>query len=726
MEAETVAVQFPVKRYRWVKPVLLLVVFLVAFLPRVIYPVSRPSQWYVRSVMFVDSVVRGAWGETVYSEHPGVTTMWLSGVALRLAGVTPEQGPDGPYVDPATLSARESAIGVFPLALAIALLIALGYLLLARLFDRTAAFSAALLVALDPFFIANSKVLHVDGLLVATMSVSALALLVFVWKRRWRWVILSGALAGLALLTKSPALFLVPYTALCLGVGVLADRTMNWHRAVLAGLIWLVVLALVYCALFPAMWVAPLHTLKTVYERAAFRISWAHPNPIYFRGESFVGDPGPTYYLYTWGYKATSVVSVFAPVALLVAAFGKALPRPRRVTVGLIFAFALFFTVQMMLGAKKMPRYLLPAFPSVDVLAGVGLAWWAKRISNPKSQIPNPKSPLSILHSLFSPLSSPVPLALIASALLLQAALVLPRHPYYDTYFNELAGGARAGVPAISTQWQGEGLDVAARVLNGLPGAGDQTVGSHKSVFFRQYFVGQTVGVDAPADWYVLGINNVLEGGNKEEEKVVDLYRRRHAWYTIAFDGIPYVWVYPAVTGPQNSAAFAFEPGIQLVGYDVAPAPYHPGQTLRLQLYWQPLERPPENYNVFVHLLVGAGEFDQLVAQQDNPPVRGKRPTSEWEPAVVVVDPYDLQIPEDTPPGEYVLALGLYRWPELSRLPVRDGEGTRLPDDRVLLATVRVERETSSSASWVARALACLLLFSTCVGLAVDLRRRRG
>ena len=76
-------------RGRWLS-FLVLGVLLVAFLPRAIYPVSRPAQWYVRSVMFIHSVTEGAWGETVYSEHPGVTTMWLSGVALRLAGVLPE------------------------------------------------------------------------------------------------------------------------------------------------------------------------------------------------------------------------------------------------------------------------------------------------------------------------------------------------------------------------------------------------------------------------------------------------------------------------------------------------------------------------------------------------------------------------------------------------------------------------------------------------------------
>ena len=723
-------------RHWWVKPALVLLVFLVAFLPRAIYPVSRPSQWYIRSVMFVDRVAHGEWGETVYSEHPGVTTMWLSGLALRLAGVTPEQRPDGPYVDPGSLTARESAIGVLPLALAIATLITLSYLLLERLFDRAAAFGAAMLVALDPFFISNSKLLHVDGLLSAMMYTSALALLVFVRERRWRWIILSSALAGLALLTKSPALFLLPYTALCLGIGLVADRWLSWKagrlgtarpsvtaratwlRTIRAGLIWLAVAACAYCVLFPAMWVAPADTLRSVYEEAALRISWAHPNPIYFLGQSFIGDPGPTYYLYTWAFKTTSVVSMFAVLALLYTVLDKSLLGRRRATIGLIFGFVFFFTLQMIIGAKKMPRYLLPAFPMVDILAGVGLAQWADRISN----LPSP----------FSNLSRRIPGGLVLAGILVQAALILPRHPYYDTYFSELAGGARAGISAISTQWQGEGLDIAARVLNGLPGADQQTVGSHKSVFFRQYFAGQTVGVDEPADWYVFSVGNVLEGGDKEEQKVVDFYRHRQAWETVLLGGIPYAWVYRADAVPQNPLSFTFETGIRLIGYDLASSLVYPGQTLRLQLHWQALELQDEDYVVFVHLLSGAD--GRMVAQQDNPPVQGKKPTSQWKLGQVIVDPYDLHIPLDTPPGEYLLEVGLYRWPDVSRLTVRDDDGRHsdgalseedgvlLPDDRVMLNPVYVERSPSSPGVWIARVVALVLV----LGAGVDLVRRDG
>jgi hypothetical protein len=687
----------------WLQEIQILVVFLVAFLPRVIYPVSRPTQWYTRSVMFIHSILDRAWGETVYSEHPGVTALWLSGIALRVTGVTPEERPDGPYVDPDALTAQESAIGVLPLALVVAVLIVLMYLLIMRLFDRTTAFSAALLVALDPFFIANSKVFHTDGLLAAFLSTSALALLVFMSERRWRWVILSGALAGLALLTKSPALFLVPYTALCLGVSSMVNRPMTWRRNVLAGLIWLAALASIYWMLFPAMWVDPVGTLKTVYERAALRISWAHPNPVYFLGRAFIGDPGPTYYLYTWGHKATSVVSVFAPIALIYATLGKTPSRHRRMTVGLIFAFAFFFTIQMTLGAKKMPYYLLPAFPLIDILAGAGLVWWAERIANRKSQIANRKSPFSI--------------ALIALGLLLQAALALPHHPYYDTYFSELTGGTRAGIQALSTQWQGEGLDIAAQMLNKLPDAEHQTVGSNKAVMFRQYFVGQTMRTEDPADWQVFAINNVMRGEGVEAGSQWDFYSRRQPWATVSFGETPYVWVYRAGTGPQNPVTFTFRHGIRLIGYDVPPPPYHPGQTLRLQLYWQALEPVAEDYTVFVHVLDQAG---QLVAQQDNPPVRGTRPTSTWEPGTVIVDPYDLLIPQDAPVGDYAVTLGLYRLADLSRLPVRDDTGATLPDSRVPLIALHVEQEPAVPGVWVARGLAALVLLSA----AATLRKR--
>ena len=701
---------FRVEHSWWLRLALAVFLFATALLPRLVYPVSRPAQWYTRSVQFISDVSRGAWGNTIYSEHPGVTTMWLSGSALWIAGVRPEEGADGAFVDPASLTARKSAIGVLPLALTIAGLILVTYGLLARLLGRIAALCAALLVALDPFLIANSKVLHVDGLLAAFMIASALALLVYLREKRWRWLVLSGVLGGLALLTKSPALFLVPYAALCLGTGVLTghDGVVGWRREALAGLAWLAIVCLVYFALYPAMWVDPLGTPRIVYGWAAQRLAWAHPSPLYFLGQPIVGDPGPAYYLVAWGCKLTALVSVFGLVGSLAVLFDRRYSRQERVTVGLVFAFAFFFTLQMMIGAKKMPRYLLPAFPVVDIIAGLGLVWWAGRITGAGAKAPQrkPRGSDQQARATF--------ILTVALCLLLQAALVFPHHPYYGAHFNELVG-SRAGVWALATQWQGEGLDIAARMLNAVPGAGGQVVGSHMPTMFGQYFVGRTVSVDDPADWVVFGINNAMRDEGTESGAAWDFYRRRQPWATVRLNGQPYVWAYSLAGGPQNAVSATFEPGIWLIGYDIAPLPYHAGRQLRLQLYWQAEARPTEDYTVFVHVLDGAG---QLVVQQDNPPVRGTAPTSAWEPGAVVVDPYDLLLPENTPPGELVLKVGLYRWPDGQRLPVRTADGEPLPDDQVVLAALRVTEEAPSPALWIARGLGCLVVLSALIGLA--------
>jgi hypothetical protein len=54
-----------------------------------------------------------------------------------------------------------------------------------------------------------------------------------------------------------------------------------------------------------------------------------------------------------------------------------------------------------------------------------------------------------------------------------------------------------------------------------------------------------------------------------------------------------------------------------------------------------------------------------------------------------VIDTHTVVLPADLPPGQYTLAFGMYRWPSLERLALRDGE-TRLADDVVRVAiTVR-------------------------------------
>jgi 4-amino-4-deoxy-L-arabinose transferase-like glycosyltransferase len=613
--------------------------------------------------------------------------MWLSGLALWAAGVVPEAKPEGPHVDPESLTARESAIGVLPLAFVISAMVSVAYGLLLRLFSGPAALGGALLIALDPFFIANSKVFHVDGLLSAFCVVSALALLVFLRDGRGRWIVLSGFLGGLALLTKSPSLFLLPYVALCLGVAALSTKRVSWRTALYAGTMWLAFACVTYIAIYPAMWADPVGTVRTVYSRAALRLEWAHPSPLYFLGSPVVGDPGLAYYPVAWACKLSAVASVFGLLAVLIAALKRERAREERLDVVLLLAFVVFFTLQMTIGAKKLPRYLLPAFPVVDIMAGVGLVWAAEAVL-PQAR----RSPAA-------------PGAMVGAVLALQAVVVLARHPYYGTHFNELVG-PRTGIWALSTQWQGEGLDRLARTLNQVPYAEGATAGSHMPTLFRQYFQGRTVEVDERADWYAFGINNAMRHAGSEDGLAWDYFRRRSPDSIVSFGQVEYAWLYAAALGPDTAVEYEVGDAIRLVGYDLASGSHSVGDLVRLQLYWEARETLQENYTIFVHLVDGQG---RLVSQQDNQPVRGTHPTSRWQVGEMVIDPYDVPIPDGLSPQTLSVVVGAYRWPSGDRLEVRAADGARLPDDVVVLTAVEVALVTAQLSVWAARLLAAVV-----------------
>ncbi|MCX8066272.1 MAG: glycosyltransferase family 39 protein [Anaerolineae bacterium] len=157
---------------------------------------------------------------------------------------------------------------------------------------------------------------------------------------------------------------------------------------------------------------------------------------------------------------------------------------------------------------------------------------------------------------------------------------------------------------------------------------------------------------------------------------------------------------------PRPMAARLGE-SIQLVGYGLyrdrgilgkqalAPgAVVRPGEHLLLDLYWQADGPVGENYVVFTHL-VGAthnpATGNPVWAQDDHEPLRGGCPTSLWISGRLLRDRYELILPADTPAGEYLLEVGMYRWDTGERLPV-SGDGADPPNRRILLGTVKVER----------------------------------
>ena len=62
---------------------LAVLLFLVSFAVRARHPLSRPPQWYLRSLAFEDAIRDHDWEETFQRYHPGVTTMVLGATGQR-------------------------------------------------------------------------------------------------------------------------------------------------------------------------------------------------------------------------------------------------------------------------------------------------------------------------------------------------------------------------------------------------------------------------------------------------------------------------------------------------------------------------------------------------------------------------------------------------------------------------------------------------------------------
>jgi hypothetical protein len=667
----------------------LVALFLLAFVPRAVYPVSRPLQWYFRSAQFFEAILRGDLANTLFSEHPGVTVMWLSGAALwgwyglqSLVGLNPPT----PLETEGYAFADRVAVGVLPLALVVSLGIVWGWSLLRRLFGRQVAWVAAVLWAIDPFFLANSKSLHLDALLSTLMILSALWMLIYIRERGLRALFVSAILGGLAISTKISALFLFPFLGFVLLVGVVQsdsgqERTSGNRPCALRGLptrlllplcAWLLIAVFVFIALWPALWLRPKDGLEFMIEKGVLlHTGSARDLPLFYRGTIGGQDPGPRFYLDTILFRTTLVTLPFSLVGLL-AIWSRR--QEERVSLLLLLDFAGFFFVQMSLSGWKDGRYLLPVLLIVDVFAACGLVWWVDRL----------------------PVRGSGRIAALSGLLALQAIVVFPHHPYYGTHYNELLGGQRAAVRVFAPAEWGEGLDLAGQYVDGQPGAEDFIVGTQ---FLANEMLAQHVRaelyeipkVKEEADYLVFGVQYTVRGKAQDRwgKEWKQIYKFREPEFTASFGGLPYAWVHrpdAEPTIPQTTDIWMGD-AIQLRGYRLVRREVQPGDTLVLTLYWQAEQPVERHYTVFVHLQDVDGG---LVAQQDNPPVRGTRPTNEWEPNVLIEDPYELQLPVDADLGQYTLSIGMYDSTTVERLPVHDLEGNRLPEDRVLLTHVQV------------------------------------
>ena len=610
------------------------VILTAIWLPRAVAldRVVTPDEhiWLARSANFYYALAHMDPGGTLQFVHPGVTVMWVGAMAYAVDYFDYFRDAPGQLhqwsVSP--LRAVLTAHGHTPIELLVAtrfamvithtLILGVAFLQAIKLLGRGPATIGMLLIAFSPFQIALGQLLHVDAMTGNVMFLSALALLNFRFRGGGRRdLLISGVAAGLAWLTRSPALFLLPYAGLVMLTGLSGDWKCRNRIDLRSGwsiarpyLGWIGLGLATFTLFWPAMWVRPLEIGRIMYLVTFKMAAEGHDLPLFYAGRIVTGDPGILFYPVTYLWRTTPV----SLIGLLLAAVALAWPAPAllrskaRGPLVMLVLFGILFTVFMGFGAKKFDRYLLPAYPPLDLVAGAG--WFAAATWFHRQR------------HLALRLAAPVILIVAISGQLISAGLA---HPYYLGYYNPLVGGARAAEETMMVGW-GEGLDQVAHYLNRQPDAEDIQVLSRVWPSTLAYFLDgdlvltrfapemHTVAAWLSSDYYVLYVTEMQRG--MIPRQVMRYFTNREPVMVANVQDVPYAYVYDLRSAPLPSSLVANDPcatdfgdDIRFLAYWWGEEPARPTAKRHVTVYFQARQPVERTMRVRLRLLTDDGRL---------------------------------------------------------------------------------------------------------------------
>ncbi len=689
------------KHQRTFQRIAFLIIVIALWLPRGLaldqFVTIDENRWLTRAANFHRALAHGEYAHTYQHGHPGVTIMWLgtAGYLWRYpdyANDAPgEFGWENSEFEEYLRTQAHDALDLLEAGrtfavLANVLALGLAYLAAVRLLGTRTATVGFLFIAFDPFEVALSRFLHLDGLLSSWMLLALLLYLCFLYRgRRRRDLFGAGVAAGLAWLTKTPGLFLMPIVGLlALWELVLYWRTASvspaWlrdfgRRALAPALLWAVVALGLYVLLWPAMWVDPVGTVQKVLAISSEYATEGHSNPLFFRGEIIHGDPGWIFYPLTWLWRLTPVVMV----GVVLGVFGLWRPyshmgsaenvaagqRNKREIVAGLLLFAMLFLLLMNLGAKKLDRYLVPTYPALALVAAHGFdvaGRWLAAIF-----FPSRRSRTRWM------------VAGVGALVALQLALLLPTFPYYMSYYNPLLGGGQRAATVLTLGW-GEGLDQAARYLKEENDeAATRIAAWYRTGPFDYFYHGSVISPQYYwfADYIVTYVNQWQR--QMPARQLVGYLASLPAEQEIVINGTEYARIYDLRTAPVPPFVTDWGDVIRLISYTMPSGDVQAGQTFDVVLQLVNLAPIDANLNLLLRIVNQAGE--ELVRYEWRP---AGIATVDWNKDELWHHRTTVAVPPDATPGLYRVEVAFFNPDTQVRLPAVQS-GTARPIGNTLV-----------------------------------------
>ncbi len=385
-------------------------------------------RWQARIYDFGTGVFTAKFDMTIQKYHPGVTLMWIGTAAVKSYNLyyritTKADPPDNSIKTVFELNFIQNLFIVFVIAITLASV----FYCLRKLFSLKYAWVFFILLSLEPFYIALTRVVHLEGLL------STFMLAYFIWlyfyltdKTNIKSLILSSFFASCALLTKSSSLFLIPFS----GLLILMEFILPFKKgktyikpAIKAFSVWLIFVLLFFVVLWPGMWVVPAKALGE-YFTGIFTVGVEGGHTQLYFGK-LVGDPGYSFYFVVLLYRTSLYLIVGILGAIL---YLKNFDNKIKKFISFALLFSVLYFVEITLPTKKLDRYILPSIVGLSLIVAAFYEW-VIRMGNIRLKI--------ISLSLF----------------VFHLITIILIHPDYFSYYSLLGGGLKTGIKVLEPKW---------------------------------------------------------------------------------------------------------------------------------------------------------------------------------------------------------------------------------------------------------------------------------
>jgi 4-amino-4-deoxy-L-arabinose transferase-like glycosyltransferase len=522
------------------------------------------------------------------------------------------------------------------------------FLLARRLIGRLPSFLLITTLALDPFIVGLSSLLHVDALMTTFATISLLALLWMVKGKGRFSPLIAGSTAALALLTKSPATLLIPFT----GLMVLLSLWHHWHNQspeterlnhLKPPLFWLIAFIVTALLTLPALWTSPAALVNSLGNEAGRHIDSAL-RPTFFLGQMGY-DHGWLFYPIALLWRLNPIILMGLVLALIFAVrLWLQQRQPLKIRQfaqnkqWLAFIFLLWsflFIMGISIAAKKFDRYLLPAIPALAIVSALA---WTRLAAQRRWLLP----------------------ALLG----IQVVYLLTAVPHPLTVYNPLVGGSFTAAKVLTVGW-GEGISAAGQWLSENVETKGKTAVTSLPPALTPFFTGQVRDQEdvAQADYTIF----TASSAQANPKAIVEAEQQYQLLHTIHFNGLDQAWIFEQTDVIQPtpitdfSAPFSFDQRVQLLA---ASASFEQN-AIQFRARWRLLQ----NGRYALRLTL---RDDTHTWAEFNTPLLNETTfyPEHWPRPETAVIPYTITPPPAIPPGRYYIDLSLFDEATQAQLPL--------------------------------------------------------